>query len=158
MERQVVLFASRREFEAQLRECFSRAQLQLQLFDRDFAQWDLGSSEVDALLRRFLLGKGRLQLVAHDNAWLERQCPRFVRLLHDFSHAIECRLSSKNLRQLTDSFCVADSRHVVRRFHADHMRGEAQFDGPADTEVCRERFAGIWAEASPGLHANTTGL
>ena len=158
MERQVTLFSSRREFEALLRDCFSRARLQLQLFDPDFALWDLGGSEVDALLRRFLLGKGRLQLVAHNNAHLERHCPRFMRLLHDFGHAVDCRLSSKNLRQLSDSFCIADQTHLVRRFHADHLRGEAVSDGPADTEICQERFAGTWTESSPGLHANTTGL
>jgi hypothetical protein len=158
MDKQVVHFSTRREFEEQLRACFSRARVELQLFDPDFALWGLGSSEVDALLRRFLLGKGRLQLVAHSNAHLESQCPRLVRLLQDFRHLIDCRLSSKNLRQLTDSFCIADQAHLVRRFHADHLRGEAVFDGPADTQVCSERFAGIWAESGPGLQANTTGL
>ena len=31
-------------------------------------------------------------------------------------------------------------------------------DEPADTELCAERFAGIWSESMPGLHASVTGL
>lgn len=158
MEKQVIPFSSRGEFEAQLRDCLSGAQLRLRLFDPDFALWGLGTTEVDAILRRFLLNHGRIELVAHSNALLERQCPRLLRLLTQFSHLIECRVTSKNLRHLTDSFCIADDLHVVRRFHCDYPRGEAVFDSPADTTVCAERFAGIWAESDPGLHASTAEL
>jgi hypothetical protein len=158
MDKQVVKFDGRREFEQQLRLCLARAEHSLQLFDPDFSMWVLGASDVEAALRTFLLAKGRLQLVAHSNTYLERDCPRFLRLLHDFSHQIECRLTPKNLRQLSDSFCIADQRHIVRRFHSDHLRGEAVFDGPADTELSSERFATIWIESVAGLHVSTTGL
>ncbi|WP_317204479.1 hypothetical protein [Janthinobacterium sp.] len=158
MEKQVVPFASRLEFEQQLKLCFSRAELRLRMFDPDFALWGLGTLENDASLRRFLLGHGRIELVAHSNALLERQCPRLLRLLTQFSHRIECRVTDKNLRHLSDSFCIADDRHLVRRFHSEHTRGEAVFDSPPDTELCAERFAAIWAESMPGLHASTTGL
>ncbi len=158
MDKQVVKFDGRREFEQQLRLCLARAEHTLDLFDPDFSMWTLGASDVEASLRAFLAGKGRLRLAAHNNAHLERDCPRFLRLLHDFGHLIECRLTPKNLRQLTDSFCIADQRHIVRRFHSDHLRGEAVFDGPADTELSSERFGAIWAETLPGLHVSTTGL
>lgn len=158
MEKQVQPFTSRAQFQEQLRLSFSRAKLKLQLFDPDFAWWQLGSAEVDALLRRFLAGHGKLELVAHSNAELEAHAPRFLRLLKDYGHAVECRLTSKNLRQLTDSFCIGDQRDLVRRYHADHLRGEAVYDSPPDTQVCSERYAAIWAETIPGLHASTTGL
>lgn len=158
MEKQVQPFASRAQFQQQLRLAFSRARLTLQLFDPDFALWELGSADTDALLRRFLAGHGKLELVAHSNAELERHAPRFLRLLKDYGHAIECRLSNRTLRQLTDSFCIADGRDLVRRFHADHLRGEAVYDSPPDTQVCSERYAAIWAETIPGLHASATGL
>jgi hypothetical protein len=158
MDRQAQPFSSRSEFQQQLTLCLSRAERRLQLFDPDFALWELGSSGHDALLRQFFLKGGRLQLAAHRNAQLERHAPRFLRLLKDFSHAIECRLTGKHLRQLSDSFCIADDRHIVRRFHADHLRGEAVFDGPDDTKVSAERFDTIWCESEPGLHASSTGL
>ena len=117
MEKQ--LFDSRTQFQALLLECFSHARLTLQMFDPDYAWWQLGHSKTDALLRHFLQHKGRLQLVAHSNAHLERNEPRFLKLLEDYSHQIECRLTSRSIRTLTDSFCVADGVHIVRRYHAD---------------------------------------
>ncbi|MDC8759189.1 hypothetical protein [Janthinobacterium fluminis] len=158
MERQVFPFSSRQAFQQQLRLCLSRAERRLRLFDPDFALWDLGTGEVEAILRPFLLGGGGIALLAHSDALLERQCPRLLRLLTQFGHRFECRVSSKNLRHLTDSFCIADDLHLVRRFHSDHLRGEAVFDSEADTRLCAERFAGMWLEAEPGLHPSTAGL
>lgn len=158
MDKQTRAFSTRLEFEQLLQLCLSRARHQLRLFDPDFALWQLGSSATDAILRRFLSGGGKLQLVAHSNAHLERHAPRFLRLLKDFGHAVECRLTHQNLRQLTDSFCIGDGQDQVRRFHADHLRGEAVFGAPPATQVCAERFIAIWQESSPGLHASTTGL
>lgn len=155
MEKQ--LFSTRREFDAQLQHCLARAGLRLQLFDPDFAHWALESAAVDAILRRFLLGQGRIELVAHDSAYLAR-CARFMRLLHDFGGAIACRVTDQNLRHLTDSFCLADADHLVRRFHCDHMRGEALSEAPDQVQPYLERFSAIWLEAEPGLHASTLGL
>ncbi len=151
-------FSTRLEFDAQLRALLARANVRLQMFDPDFALWQLGSAEVDAALRRFLAGHGTIALVTHQNGNLERNCPRFMRLLKQFSHAIECRVTGKNLRHLTDSFCIADNQHIVRRFHSEHMRGEAVFDAPPATKISAERFDAIWLEADPGLHATTLGL
>ena len=158
MEREAQQFSTRLEFEQQLVACVARAGHTLQMFDPDFAIWNLGSSTMDAALRRFLRGHGRLQLAAHSNAQLERHAPRFLRLLADFSHAIECRLTNQSLRQLSDSFCLADGCHIVRRYHADHLRGEAVFDGPDDCKTSMDRFEAIWLESASGLHASTTGL
>ena len=81
-----------------------------------------------------------------------------MRIRKDYGHKIECRVTSRSLRHLTDSFCIGDGIHIVRRFHCDHMRGEAAFDAPSATEISLERFAGIWAESFSGLHPTTTGL
>jgi len=156
MERQS--FDTRAGFQAALDAVFGRARLTLKMFDPDFASWELGSLRNDALLRTFLRGGGRLQLVAHSNARLERDAPRFLRLLHDYGHLIECRLTNRSLRHLTDSFCLGDERDIVRRFHSDFFRGEVNFDEPSSTQSGLERLEGIWAETAPGLHAAVTGL
>lgn len=158
MDRQVIPFSSRREFDAQLAACLARAQSRLRLFDRDFALWELGSTATDALLRRFLADHGSIELVVHEQRHLERHAPRFLRLLQDYGHAIACRTTPRRLANLTDSFCIADEAHIVRRFHADHLRGEAVFDSAPDTAVSAERFAAIWAESGPGLRSTTIGL
>jgi hypothetical protein len=153
----VVRFDTRLECEAQFRACVAASHVRLDLFDPDFAVFPLGASEVDALLRAFLARGGMLRLALHDSAHIERHYPRFLRLLRDYSHQVECRATPRGLRQLTDSFCIGDSAHIVRRFHSDHMRGEAAFDSPQATEVPRERFAAIWAESRPALAASSTG-
>ena len=158
MDRQVVTFTTRAGFVERLAACLVRAEHTLRLFDPDFAIWDLGGSATDAVLRRFLKSGGRLQLVAHDGRVIEREAPRFLRLVRDYGHVVEVRRSRPSLRQLTDSFCIADEQHMVRRYHSDHFRGESVFNGPADINTSLERFLTIWDESGPGLFANSTGL
>jgi hypothetical protein len=151
-------FDTRAEFQRLLLAVLERARVSLDLFDPDFALFRLGDPDVDAILRRFLAGGGQLRLAMHGSAHIERHCPRFLRLLRDYDHRIECRITHKGIRQLTDSFCIADALHLVRRFHSDHLRGEAAFDAAQETDVPRERFAAIWEESKPGLHVSTAGL
>lgn len=157
-ESSVVRFASRQEFGVHLRACIARSQASLHLFDPDFSVFPLGASDVDGLLRDFLKKGGHLRLAMHQSAHLERDAARFMRLLQDYSHRVECRVTGRQLHRLTDSFCIGDEVHIVRRFHSDHMRGEAAFSMPQATEISAERFRGIWAESLPGPHATTTGL
>jgi hypothetical protein len=155
---EILRFDTRAEFQRQLRAVLERAQASLDMFDPDFSLFALGELEVDAILRRFLRGGGTLRLAMHDARHIERNCPRFLRLLREQGHRIECRVTNRGIRQLTDSFCIADGSHLVRRFHSDHLRGEAAYDAPQETEVPRERFAAIWEESQPGLHPTVTGL
>ena len=158
MDEQVTPFNSRTEFTNQVRACMARARHTLDLFDPDCALFALGTLEVDQVLRSFLLQGGRLRLAMHTPAHIERDCPRFIRLLRDVGHQVECRVTSRALRQLTDSFCIADDLDIVRRFHSDHARGEASFGVLGAADLSRERFSGLWEESSVALHPTTTGL
>ncbi len=151
-------FDTRAAFQRLLADVMARATVSLDLFDPDFALFRLGDPDVDAVLRRFLRGGGRLRLAMHGGAHIERHCPRFPRLLRDHRHRVECRITHKGIRHLTDSFCIGDARDIVRRCHSDHLRGEAAFDAPQETGVPRERFSAIWEESQPGLFPTTTGL
>jgi hypothetical protein len=158
VEPTILRFDTRAEFQRQLRAVLERARDSLDLFDPDFSLFPLGDADVDAVLRRYLAGGGQLRLAMHDSRHIERHYPRFLRLLRDHGHRIECRITGRGLRQLTDSFCIADRLHLVRRYHSDHLRGEAAFDAPQETDVPSERFSAIWEESQAGLHATTTGL
>jgi len=158
MNARAIPFDTRRDCEAQFLAVVAAAQHSLRLFDPDGAVFALGTIQVDAALRAFLQRGGTLRLALHEPGHIERHCPRFLRLLRDYGHACECRQSPKNLRQLTDSFCIADEQHVVRRFHSDHMRGEANFDDPRAVDVPHHRFEAIWEASRPTLHPTTTGL
>jgi hypothetical protein len=154
----IVRFDTRAACEAQFRACVAASTASLELFDPDFAVFPLGAADADAALRAFLAGGGMLRLAMHESGHIARHYPRFLRLLRDYSHRMECRVTHRGLGQLTDSFCIGDGVHIVRRFHSDHMRGEAAFDAPQATELARDRFAAIWEEAAPALHPTTTGL
>ena len=151
-------FSTHLEFGMRFRECIAYSHLSLQLFDPDFRVFPLGLGDVDAALRHFLAGGGTLQLAMHRSATIGRDYPRFMQLLRDFGHRIECRATPASLRQLTDSFCIGDALNLVRRFHSDHMRGEAAFGSTLAAETSRERFNAIWLESRPCLHPTTTGL
>jgi len=157
-EPRIERFDTRAQFQQELRALLGRARASIDAFDPDFALFTLGSPDTDAELRRFLHGGGVLRLAMHASTHLERQAPRFLRLLRDYSHRIECRVTPRGLRQLTDSFAIADNLHIVRRFHSDHLRGEAAFDATQDTDLPRERFTAIWSESLPGLQSTVTGL
>lgn len=151
-------FDTRAEFELQWRACLAAARTRLDLFDPDFAIFPLGASDIDAMLRAFFARGGVLRLALHSPAHIERHYPRFLRLLRDFSHRTECRAAPKALGNLTDSFCIADDLHVVRRFHSDHLRGEAAFDSPGAVDVPRHRFDAIWDDSFLTLQSTKTGL
>ena len=151
-------FNSHGECSAYFADVLARSSASLLMFDPDFAVFNLGSSANDAALRHFLSRGGHMQLAMHETAHIEREYPRFMQLLRDYGHRIECRVTNRPLRTLTDSFCIGDGEHIVRRFHRDHMRGEAAFHSPISTEISNERFIGIWAESLPGLQGSTTGL
>lgn len=153
-----IRFDTRRELEAHWRTLLSRARHRLDLFDPDFAAFPLGAPDVEALLRGFLRGGGSLRLALHEPAHVERHCPRFLRVLRDYSDCVECRQTPRALRHLTDSFALADEAHAVRRFHSDHMRGEAAFDAPGVVELPAQRFCGLWEESRPVLATAVTGL
>lgn len=151
-------FDTRRELEAHFRALLARAQSRLDLFDPDFAAWPLGAPDVEQRLRAFLHAGGTLRLALHETRHIERDCPRFLRLLRDYSHRVECRQSPRGLRHLSDSFALADGLHAVRRFHCDHMRGEAAFNAPAALELPAHRFEALWEESRPTLAPTLTGL
>lgn len=151
-------FDTRAEFEVRFRACLAAAHTRLDLFDPDFAVFPLGASDVEAVLRDFFRRGGVLRLALHSPQHIERHAPRFLRLLRDYGHLLSCRNTPKGLRTLTDSFCIADDLHVVRRFHSAHMRGEAAFAAPDAVDLPRHRFEAIWDESFAVLESTKTGL
>lgn len=154
----VVCFDTRRELQARWRALLARATRRLDLFDPDYSVFPLGAPDVEATLRAFLQGGGLLRLALHDTTFIQRSCPRFLGLARYYSERIECRQSPRSLRHLSDSFALADGVHAVRRFHCDHMRGEAAFASPGAVELPAHRFEALWEESSVTLSPTVTGL
>ncbi|WP_426190633.1 hypothetical protein [Massilia sp. DWR3-1-1] len=152
------LFDTRARFGAAFLDVVGASTRTLQLFDPDFTALPLGEARVDAALRGFLGKGGSIELALHETTHIERDCPRFLLLLRQFGHRIACRATPPGLRILTDSFCIGDGVHIVRRFHCDHMRGEVRVDDPAAVDISAQRFAALWLESRPTLAGTATGL
>lgn len=157
-EPSTISFDTRRDCEAHFLACIEASRASLAVFDPDYVVFPLGSTGVDTALRAFLARGGRLRLALHDPSHIECHYPRFLRLLRDYGHLCECRQTPRSLRQLTDSFCIGDDIYIVRRFHSDHMRGEAAFDDPAACELSQHRFEAIWQESHLTLQMSRAGL
>jgi hypothetical protein len=151
-------FSTQREFQQWWLDCVEKSSQLLQAFDPDFSVVDLGGRRMDAALRSFLRRGGRIELAMHASRHLEHHAPRFLILLRDYGHQIACKVTPKSLRELTDSFLIGDQVHLVRRFHSDHMRGEASTADGSANDICIERFSSIWKQSDDALHATILGL
>ena len=147
----VIKFDTRHALQAQWRALLARAGSRLDLFDPDYSVFPLGAPDVEASLRAFLHAGGQLRLALHDTTHIEKSCARFLGLVRYYGERVECRRSPRSLRHLSDSFALADGLHVVRRFHCDHMRGEAAFGDPGAALVPAQRFDALWEESRATL-------
>lgn len=157
-----VRFDTRAEFEDQLLAAFASAQREIWLADVDFQRWPLNSPRTEEALHRFLLASrvNRLNVLVSDAGPMERDMPRFMKLMRLFGHALTCRQPPEEIATRFSeecSFAIVDRARMVRRFHRDTMRGVAEFH-PNDVGPWAEQFLSLWEEARPGPSATTLGL
>jgi hypothetical protein len=148
------------EYVAALDEICGLAQQSLYIFENDFDSLGFDSEFRYNTLRRFLLTSPFvcLHLLAHDTEPLARFCPRIMMLLRQFSHLMRIYQTPTNLRHLTAPFAVADSQHLVRRFHFNDTRGIFVQNDPQESSVLKSRFEEIWVSSHPGVSGTTLGL
>lgn len=143
-----------------LAQVVALAEDRIVVFDPDLSETGLESSSSTAILTRFLGAerRTRLHIVLHRTSHVERQCPRLLALMRRHSHAIDLRQTPDDLRQLTDCFVVADARHGVIRFHADHPRGKLLLNHEVEVANWQRRFDDLRDLSSPALPPTTLGL
>jgi len=147
------------EYEAALDSLFERPGRQLRIFDR---QLGAGYNNVrrEDLLRAFLLANRshRIRVVLHDASNLQRDCPRLINLLRQFSHAVSINETEPQAKGVYDPFAVLDERDYVHRFHYDDMRGLIGLDDLSNAQLLAQRFEEIWEASFPAASATTLGL
>ena len=84
--------------------------------------------------------------------------PRLLTLLKAWSHAMTVYRTGPDARHAMNPLVIADDRHHLHRYHADHPRATLMFDAPSATQPLAARFDEIWATGEPGLSATTLGL
>jgi hypothetical protein len=147
------------EHEDALDTVFARPGRQLRIFDRQLGA-GYNSIRRQDLLRRFLLASSssRIQIVLHDASNLQRDCPRLINLLRQFSHAVTIHETEPQAKGVYDPFAVLDERDYVHRFHYEDTRGLLGLDDPHEARGLVQRFEEIWEASSPAVSGTTLGL
>lgn len=152
-------FESMREYEAIINELIPRTQRIIRVFDRQLSQAWNAPGRCEAL-RQFLLASrpNRLLIVVHDAEPIERDCPRLVDLVRQFSGAVRIHETLKLAKEVYDPFVVFDANHYVHRFHYRFLRAAQGTNDLIGTQQLLDRYAEIWDASALAVRAQTSGL
>jgi len=149
----------RHEYEAALDELLARPGRRLRIFDQQLGRGYNSLHRHDALRRLLLAGRAaRVQIVVHDASNLQRDCPRLVNLLRQFSHALSIHETTADAKGVYDPFAVLDERDYVHRFHYNDTRGLFAFDDPLEALSFVQRFEELWEASETAVSGTTLGL
>lgn len=157
---QYARFESESDFQQAVDRLLTQPGRELRVFDPDLTSMRLNDPQRIELLHQFLLASRtrRIYIAVHQSDWLTGRCPRMMRLLARFSHAIQINRTQEEIRDIQDSFLVLDARHYVRRPVAALFRGAIGIEDEAEALAMRTRFLEIWAASFPGASSTTVGL
>ncbi len=155
-------FDTRAAFIGHLQDALERAQREVWMADRDFADWPLAEPTFTAALQAFLRqsAANQLRLLALDTERIPTNAPRFMQVIKGHAVNAQCRLVPPHAAARFGEACsmlIADRSLLVRRFHRNHLRGAAEFD-PAAARPWLDQFETLWEESSPTLMSTTIGL
>jgi hypothetical protein len=149
-----------KESQEAIGEVIREAGKTLRIFDYTLENRGFSSPARIEAIRHFLLaGRAhRLMIALHEPEQLERNAPRLVMLLRDFSHAVAIHRTTGQARGATDPFVLADDHSVWHQMHHDHPRAIVALHSPENAIPLEKRFAEIWELSEPAVSAFTTGL
>lgn len=132
----------------------------IRVFDIDLSDSGWASAAREEKLTAFLRADTTavVEIVVHDTGWIERSCPRVIRLLRYYGHAITIRRTGEDAKHVMDPLVIADDVHYLHRLHASLPRsvlGVSERDAAAPLVA---RFGEIWASAEPGISPTVLGL
>lgn len=148
------------ELEEAINVVIPHAQRTLRIFDYNLGDGGYNSPARFALLQSFLLTSraNRIDIALHNTDYLSRYCPRMLRLLEQFSHAIQIHQTNEEAKSAHDNFIIVDHAHYIHRFHYDAPRALMALHDPTGALTLSKRFDEIWAKTTPSLFATTLGL
>jgi hypothetical protein len=154
------LLSGRADFANALNDVINKATRTLRMFDPTVQEFGLNSPQREEQLRSFLLASrnSKLLIAVHDPQHITIACPRLMRLLRQFSHAITIHRTNDTIRNIEDVLVIADDLHCLRKPHAERPNGAVYFDDPVETRGWNNRFNEIWEQSTPSVSATTIGL
>ena len=154
------LLATRADFQSGVTQMLGAMQRELRIFDPDLADYGLNTPAVEERLQNFLAASrtNRLLIAVHDTGYIAQSCPRLIRLLRQFSHAIFIHQTDEAIRNLEDVLMIADDASYVRRPHHGQPKGVVVLNDANETRGWLNRFEEIWEQSAPAVSATTIGL
>ncbi len=154
------LITGLQESQAAIGEVIAQARTTLRIFDCTLENRGFSAPARIEALRHFLLaGRAHRLLVAlHEPELLERNAPRLILLLRQFSQSIAIHRTTGQARNATDPFVLADDHSVWHQMHHDQPRAIVALHSPENASPLRQRFEEIWELSEPAVSATTTGL
>jgi hypothetical protein len=154
------VLATRGDFRSGFEAVLGMVKRELRIFDPDLAEYGFNAPAVDEALRKFLQASrtNRVLIVVHDTTYITQSCPRLLRLLKDFSHAVLINQTDEAIRKLDDVLVVGDDEHYLRRPRFDQPKGVMMLCDAAETRGWLNRFEEIWAASAQAVSATTIGL
>jgi hypothetical protein len=155
-------FDTRAAFTAHLLDALGRAQREVWLADRDFADWPIATEAFTSALQTFLRtsATNHLRMLTLEPERIAIGAPRFLEVVKPHSLTAQCRLVPPHAAARFGEACsmmIVDRSLLVRRFHRAHLRGAAEFD-PAAARPWLDQFETLWEESAPALVSTTIGL
>ena len=152
-------FEGMREYEALVDGLIPQTLRTIRVFDDRLARaWN--SPERYEALRQFLLANrmNRLLIVVHDAGPVERECPRLVDLVRQFSAAVRIHETLSPAKNVYDPFLVFDANHYLHRFHYRFLRAALGTNDLVGAQQLLDRFAEIWEASALAVTAGPSGL
>jgi hypothetical protein len=152
-------FEGMREYEELIDSLIAQTQRAIRVFDRSLSRaWN--TPQRYEALRQFLLMNrvNRLFIVVHDAEPIERECPRVVDLVRQFSAAVRIHQTLSPAKHVYDPFVVFDSTHYVHRFHYRYLRAAHGSHDLVGAQQLLDRYAEIWEASAHAVSAGTSGL
>lgn len=147
------------EYEALIDRLIPQTQRAIRVFDRTLSRSWNASHRYEAL-RQFLLANraNRLFIVVHDAEPIERECPRLLGLVRQFSAAVRIHATLNAAKHVYDPFVVFDSTHYVHRFHYRYLRAAHGANDLIGAQQLLDRYTEIWEASERAISAGTSGL
>lgn len=148
------------EHDLALDTVFGLAERSIRIFDADLSLLKLELPERIEKLRGFLTSgiSHTLQIVVRNPDVLFRNNPRLIQLLTYHSHNMGIFSTPEHLANLNDNMLIADGRHALIRFHADHVRSKIIVNNPAECQPYEVRLNDIINEGCTPIGASPLGL
>jgi hypothetical protein len=152
-------FEGVREYEGIIDSQIAQTQRAIRVFDRSLSRaWN--APQRHEALRQFLLANrlNRLYIVVHEAEPIEREHPRLMDLLRQFSTAVRIHQTLNAAKHVYDPFVVFDSTHYVHRFHYRYPRAAHGSHDLVGAQQLLDRFEEIWEASALAVNAGVSGL